>query len=65
MKSKTLFILFGLLALTGLLLAACQPQQVEVVRTVVVTETITEEGETIVVTEVVEVPVTVEPEAPP
>jgi oligopeptide transport system substrate-binding protein len=65
MKSKTLFILLGLLAVSGLLLAACQPQQVEVVKTVVVTETITEAGETIIVTEIVEVPVTVEPEAPP
>jgi hypothetical protein len=53
--------MMGLLALSGLLLAACTPQQVEVIRTVVVTETITEEGETIEVTRVVEVPVTVEP----
>jgi hypothetical protein len=42
MKSKTLLVLFGLLAITGLFLVACQPQQVEVIRTVVVTETITE-----------------------
>jgi oligopeptide transport system substrate-binding protein len=61
MKSKTLTVLFGLLVISGILLVACQPQQVEVVRTVVVTEVVTEKGETIVVTEVVEVEKPVEP----
>jgi oligopeptide transport system substrate-binding protein len=61
MKSKTLTILFGLLVLGGILLVACQPQQVEVVKTVIVTEVVTEKGETIVVTEVVEVEKPVEP----
>ncbi len=61
MKSKTLTVLFGLLVISGILLVACQPQQVEVVRTVVVTEVVTEKGETIIVTEVVEVEKPVEP----
>jgi oligopeptide transport system substrate-binding protein len=61
MKSKTLLILFSLLAITGLFLVACQPQTVETVRTVVVTEVVEVEGETVVVTEIVEVPVTMEP----
>jgi oligopeptide transport system substrate-binding protein len=61
MKSKTLTILLGLLVLGGILLVACQPQQVEVVKTVIVTEVVTEKGETIVVTEVVEVEKPVEP----
>jgi oligopeptide transport system substrate-binding protein len=61
MKSKTLTVLFGLLVISGILLVACQPQQVEVVRTVIVTEVVTEKGETIVVTEVVEVEKPVEP----
>ncbi len=51
MKAKTLFALFGTLIIASIALAACQPQQVEVVRTVVVTEVITEQGETVVVTE--------------
>lgn len=57
--SSMLVVTFLLLAIG--LLAACQPEpvEVEVVRTVVVTETIVEEGETIEVTRIVEVPVTV------
>ena len=56
---KVLVVTFLLLAVG--LLAACQPEptEVEVVRTVVVTETIVEEGETVEVTRIVEVPVTV------
>lgn len=61
MKSKTLLILFGLMAITGLFLVACQPQTVETVRTVVVTEIVETEGEQVVVTQIVEVPVTAEP----
>ena len=60
MKSKTLTVLFGLLVVSALLLVACQPQAVEVVRTVIVTEVVSEEGETIVVTEIVEVETIVE-----
>ncbi len=63
--SSVLIITFLLLAIG--LLAACQaePVEVEVVRTVVVTETIVEEGETVEVTRIVEVPVTVVAEQPP
>ncbi|MGB3717225.1 MAG: hypothetical protein WA996_22615, partial [Candidatus Promineifilaceae bacterium] len=62
--SSVLVVIFLLLAIG--LLAACQaePTEVEVVRTVVVTETIIEEGESVEVTRIVEVPVTVIAEAP-
>jgi len=57
--SSVLVVIF-LLLIIGLL-SACQPEPVEVtvVETVVVTETIVEEGETVEVTRIVEVPVTV------
>ena len=59
--SSALVVIFLLLAVG--LLSACQPEPVEVevavVETVVVTETIVEEGETVEVTRIVEVPVTV------
>ncbi len=59
--SSVLVVIFLLLAVG--LLSACQPEPVEVevavVETVVVTETIVEEGETVEVTRIVEVPVTV------
>jgi NitT/TauT family transport system substrate-binding protein len=48
---KKLSVVFGLLLVTGLVLAACQPQVVEVVKEVVVTQVVHEE---------VEVPVEVE-----
>jgi ABC-type transport system substrate-binding protein len=62
--SRTLAVSILLLAIV--ILAACQaePEQVEVVITKVVTETIVEEGETVEVTRIVEVPVTVIAEAP-
>ncbi|HIP71116.1 MAG TPA: extracellular solute-binding protein [Anaerolineae bacterium] len=67
---KKRWILITLLLLGGIVLAACQPQTVEVTRVVteketvtetvevtrVVTETVVEEGETVEVTRVVEVP---------
>ena len=60
-RSPTNFLLLAI----GLL-AACQaePEEVEVIITKVVTETIVEEGETVEVTRIVEVPVTVVAEAP-
>ena len=62
--SRTLIVSILLLAIA--LLAACQaePEEVEVIITKVVTETIVEEGETVEVTRIVEVPVTVIAEAP-
>jgi oligopeptide transport system substrate-binding protein len=70
MKNKRLSLLIGMLVVASMVLGACTtptPQIVE--RTVVVTEIVTEQGETIIVTQVVEVPVevpaeVVAPEAP-
>ena len=62
---SSVLVITCLLLAVGLL-AACQaePEQVEVVVTKIVTETVVEEGETIEVTRIVEVPVTVIAEAP-
>jgi peptide/nickel transport system substrate-binding protein len=62
--SSVLVVIFLLLAIG--LLASCEaePTEVDVVRTVIVTETIIEEGESVEVTRIVEVPVTVIAEAP-
>jgi len=60
-KSKKLLIVVGLLVIASMALAACQPETVTVVETVVVEK----EGETIVETVVVEVEVEKEVEAAP
>ncbi len=71
MKSRTKWtvLLFGLLVVGGLVLAACQtgpaPTAERIVETVVVTQEVIREGETVVVTEVVEVVVTPEVSAGP
>ncbi len=52
---KSFSFAFAFLMIASLLLAACQPQQVEVVKTVVVTEVVEKEGKEIVVTQIVEV----------
>lgn len=65
MFRKQPWLLIGLVVLAGVIFAACTPSQAtpeRIVETVVVTEVVTEKGDTIVVTEVVEVPVTEEPE---
>ena len=49
--SSVLVVTFLLLAIG--LLVACQPEPLEIVKTVVVTETIVEEGETVEVTRIV------------
>ena len=59
---KNISIVFALLIIASMALAACQPQVEEVVKTVVVTEVVEVEGETVVQTQVVEVVVTPEPE---
>ena len=62
---KSITIIFGLLVIASMVLSACQPAAVEeVIKTVVVTEIVEKEGETIVETQIVEVVVTPEPEAP-
>ncbi len=61
MKSKSISIILGLLIIASMVLAACQPQTVETVRTVVVTQVVEKEGETIVETQVVEVTAVPEP----
>ena len=53
--NKSLYILFSLMTLAGLVLSACQPQQAETVRTVFVTQEVEVEGTPMVITEVVEV----------
>jgi len=48
MLRNRLFILVSVLIVTSMILAACAPQQVEVVKTVIVTEVVQVEGETVV-----------------
>ncbi len=59
---KSITIIFGLLVIASMVLSACQPAVEEVIKTVVVTEIVEKEGETIVETQIVEVVVTPEPE---
>ena len=59
---KSISIIFGLLVIASMVLSACQPAVEEVIKTVVVTEIVEKEGETIVETQIVEVVVTPEPE---
>jgi oligopeptide transport system substrate-binding protein len=62
---KSITIIFGLLVIASMLLSACQPAPAEVItKTVIVTEIVEKEGETIIETQIVEVIVTPEPEAP-
>jgi oligopeptide transport system substrate-binding protein len=64
---KSLFIVFSLLMVASMLLAACQPQVERVVETVVVTQEVVREGETIIETVIVTQEVEVaapEPEKP-
>ena len=58
---KRLTILFGLLVIASMILSACQPQAQEVVRTVVVTQEVIKEGETVIETVIQTVVVTPEP----
>ncbi|MFN2233695.1 MAG: ABC transporter substrate-binding protein, partial [Anaerolineales bacterium] len=67
MKKKTLVFIVGLLILAGLVLVSCaqpEPETVEVVKTVVVTEMVEGEVKEVVVTEVVVETVEVEVEVP-
>ncbi|NLG73789.1 MAG: peptide ABC transporter substrate-binding protein [Chloroflexi bacterium] len=57
---KNLSVLFALIIIASMALAACQPQQVETVQTVVVTQEVLREGTPVIETVVVEVT----PEAP-
>ncbi|MDP7645491.1 MAG: hypothetical protein QGG60_12460, partial [Anaerolineales bacterium] len=58
---KKFSVVFGLLLVTGLVLAACQPQVIEVEKEVVVTQVVREEVEVPVeVEKIVEVEVEVE-----
>ena len=60
---KSITIIFGLLVIASMLLSACQPAPAEVItKTVIVTEVVEKEGETIIETQIVEVIVTPEPE---
>lgn len=70
MHKKNLFIVFTVLLIGGILLAACaapKPETIEVIKTVVVTQIVEGEVVEVVVTEIVEVEVEVEvaPEAAP
>lgn len=58
---KSISILFGLLIIASMVLSACQPQVQEVVKTVVVTQEVIKEGQTVIETQIVEVMVTPEP----
>ncbi len=58
---KTLIVVFSLLAVASMVLAACQPQVQEVVKTVIVTQEVIKEGQTVIETQIVEVMVTPEP----
>jgi len=60
---KSITIIFGLLVIASMLLSACQPAPAEVItKTVIVTEIVEKEGETIIETQIIEVIVTPEPE---
>jgi peptide/nickel transport system substrate-binding protein len=61
---KKLFVITSLLIVASMVLAACAQPAQEVVKTVIVTKEVMVEGEQVVVTEIVEVMVTPEPEAP-
>lgn len=61
MLRKKMLLWTSLLAVLSLLIVACQPQTVEVVKTVVVTEVVEKEGEQVVVEKTVEVVVTPTP----
>ena len=59
---KNISIVFALLIIASMALAACQPAPAEeIIKTVIVTEVVEVEGETIIKTEIVEVVVTPEP----
>ncbi len=57
MKSRKFSVFWALLIALSMVLAACQPQAVETVRTVVVTQVVEKEGEPVIETQVVEVTV--------
>ena len=54
-SKKTQFIVISLLVLASMLLSACQPQVQTVIETVVVTQVVEKEGQTVVETKIVEV----------
>jgi oligopeptide transport system substrate-binding protein len=60
---KKISIIFALLFVASMVLVACAQPAQEVVKTVIVTKEVMVEGEQVVVTEIVEVMVTPEPEA--
>jgi ABC-type transport system substrate-binding protein len=58
---KKLFAVAGVLVVLSMLFAACQPETIEVVKTVVVTEVVEKEGKEVVVEKTIEVVVTATP----
>ena len=60
---KKISIIFALLFVASMVLAACAQPAQEVIKTVIVTKEVMVEGEQVIVTEIVEVMVTPEPEA--
>jgi oligopeptide transport system substrate-binding protein len=63
MKSKSISIIFAILVAASMVLAACQPQAAPVVETVIVTQEVVREGETVIETQIVEKVVTPTPAA--
>ena len=66
MNKKTLVFIIGLFIIAGLVLVSCaqpEPETVEVIKTVIVTEIVEGEVQEVVVTEIVEVEVEVPVEA--
>jgi oligopeptide transport system substrate-binding protein len=64
---KKAYLLFAMLVIASMLLVACQPQVQEVVKTVVVTQEVVREGETVIETVIVEItpePVVEAPKTP-
>ena len=59
---KKISIIFALLFVASMVLAACAQPAQEVIKTVVVTKEVMVEGEQVIVTEIVEIMVTAEPE---
>ena len=70
LTKKNLFVVFAMLIITSMVLSACaqpqpQPEPETIIQTVVVTEVVEKEGETVVETKIVEVEVQVTPTPEP
>lgn len=61
---KSIMLVLSLFIMASIILASCAPQVQEVIKTVVVTQEVIKEGQTVIETQIVEVMVTPEPAGP-